>query len=316
MSLFAISPISNSITSVKDDGPPIPPTENNLPKKIRRIKNALKKSETNTNGIITKILTKEKEEKLDPDLYIEKKPKQELNPEIEQLLQQLYTELDKQDKYQSQLLTSNLKRERLSELGMDTDSKRDKIASSAPCQKPELSMTEIQVASDGLCFFRAILVDKTQCTDYASGQKINAQEIEGLVKDNFNTELEFALKSALSSLTSLNIRPSLIQSKSDEDVITLLNRNLAKWYSGTALAQLFSHSANDNDFAEFNVFSDVIFEHLHTQFDTSNLVYNGRNHYNVKIRKPTELLKTQHCSYTKQEINGVRVAFFAYTQTT
>ncbi|CAH8242550.1 hypothetical protein VAE122_700001 [Vibrio aestuarianus] len=149
-------------------------------------------------------------------------------------------------------------------------------------------MTEIQVASDGLCFFRAILVDKTQCTDYASGQKINAQEIEGLVKDNFNTELELALKSALSSLRTLNIRQSLIQSKSDEDVITLLNNNLAKWYSGTELAKLFSHSANDHDFAKFNVFSDVIFEHLHTQFDTSNLVYDGQNHYDVKIRKPIE----------------------------
>ncbi|CAH8212184.1 hypothetical protein [Vibrio aestuarianus] len=285
-----ISSISNINSVVTSNEHLRPPTgcENNLPKKIRRIKNALKKSETNANGIITKILTKAKEEKLDPDLYIEKKPKQELNPEIEQLLQQLYTELDKQDKYQSQLLTPNLKRERLSELGMDPDSKRAKMPSSAPCQKPELSMTEIPVASDGLCFFRAILVDKTQCTDYASGQKINAQEIEGLVKDKFNTELEFALKSALSNLVSMNMRPSLMQSKSDDEIITLLKDNPAKWYSGTALAQLFSHSANDNDFEEFNVFSDVIFTHLSTQFDTSNLVYDGLNHYDVKIRRPIE----------------------------
>ncbi|MDE1350757.1 hypothetical protein ACPV4Z_06345 [Vibrio aestuarianus] len=285
-----ISSISNisisNINSVNEH--PRPPTggENHLPEKIRHIKTVQKKSEINANEIITKILTKAKEEQLDPDLYIETKPK--LNPEIEQLLQRLYTELDKQDKYQSQLLTQNLKREMPSELGMGPDSKRAKMAPSAPCQKPELSMTEIQVAGDGLCFFRAILVDKTQCTDYASEQKINAQEIEGLVKDKFNTELEFALKSALSSLRTLNIRQSLIQSKSDEDVITLLNNNLAKWYSGTELAKLFSHSANDNDFAKFNVFSDVIFEHLHTQFDTSNLVYDGRNHYDVKIRRPIE----------------------------
>ncbi|MDF9398799.1 hypothetical protein [Vibrio sp. 1180_3] len=285
-----ISSISNINSVVTSNEHLRPPTggENNLPEKIRHIKNVLETSETNANEIITKILTKAEEEKLDPDLYIEKIPKQELNPEIEQLLQQLYTELDKQDKYQSQLPTPNLKRERLSELGMDPDSKRAKMASSTPCQKPELSMTEIQVASDGLCFFRAILVDQTKCTDYASGQKISAQEIEGLVKGSLNTELEFALKSALSNLVSMNMRPSLMQSKSDDEIITLLKDNPAKWYSGTALAQLFSHSANDNDFEEFNVFSDVIFTHLSTQFDTSNLVHNGRDHYNVKISKSTK----------------------------
>ncbi|MDE1335792.1 hypothetical protein [Vibrio aestuarianus] len=285
MSPFAIFPISNSIASVEGDGPPIPQTggKNNLQKKIRRIRTAQKKSAINANEIINKILTKAEKEKLDPDLYIEKKPKSELNPEIEQLLQQLYTELDKQDKYQSQLVKPTTSHP-------NTQPVRDVVAKndSSIGSKTEPSMIEIQVANDGLCFFRAILVDKTQCLDYANAQKTDVQEIEGLIKGSLNTELETALKAALSSSTSINTRPSLIHSKSDEEVITLLNNNLAKWYSGTALALLFDQSANENDFNEFNVFSDAVFTCLNTQFDTNNLVHHSGNHYNVKIRKPIE----------------------------
>lgn len=289
----AISSISNSINPTIGNDHLRPPAggKNHLPKKIRHIKTVQKKSEINVNKIINKILTKAKEEKLDPDLYIEKKLKSELNPEIKQLLQQLYTELDKQDEYQSKLVkltTSHPNLKRNIQPVRIRCQKPDSVAenNSSIGSKTEQSMIEIQVANDGLCFFRAILVDKTQCPDYANAQKTDVQEIEGLIKGSLNTELETALKTALSSSTS--IRPSLIHSKSDEEVITLLNNNLAKWYSGTALALLFDQSANENDFNEFNVFSDAIFTCLNTQFDTNNLVHHSGNHYNVKIRKPIE----------------------------
>ncbi|RTZ16643.1 hypothetical protein EJ063_07560 [Vibrio aquaticus] len=150
----------------------------------------------------------------------------------------------------------------------------DSLLSIVDASEPQ--RRKVQVTSDGMCFFRAILTDTNHDVKYADKEKVSTEDIINNIKANYESQLDASIDEALTKF-----KPEPLRQYSHNEIKSALKENLHLIWSGEGIAQIFDVIVNEN-IDDFDALSDVIFNEFHNVFDTTNLVKEG-HHYNVFI---------------------------------